>query len=176
MLMLSLVIVFSGLMVENVITDVTPFLNLVVGETADSCVNVNGAIEQNFLDSLNTNEQVEEIYLYNTLAVSHTEGLELIAIICDDFSKITNQSIVFQGRFPKYDNEIAIGAKYAREQGLKPGSEITITASGKEASYIITGLTQMSNNLGRDCLLTRSGYERMGELQNASYYIIVCFF
>ena len=171
MLMLSLVVVFSGLMMKNVITDVTPFLNLVVGETADSCINVNAAIENDFLDSLNTNEQVTEIYLYNSLAVSHTEGLELIATICDDFSKVTNQSMVFEGRFPKYDNEIAIGAKYAREQGLKTGGEITITTNGKEANYIITGLTQVSSNLGRDCLLTRSGFERMGKLQNVSYYI-----
>lgn len=30
---------------------------------------------------------------------------------------------------------------------------------------------QISNNLGKDCLLTRSGYERLGELQNTSYYL-----
>ena len=73
--------------------------------------------------------------------------------------------------FPKYDNEMAIAAKYAREHDLKIGDEIALTADGNEARYLISGFTQISNNLGKDCLLTRSGYERMGRLQNESYYI-----
>ena len=171
MLVLSLVVVFSGMMTENVITDIEPFLNLIVGETADSCINVNAEIENKFLREMDADERVEKIYLYNSLAVSHVGGLELLATICDDFSKINNQSVVFEGRFPKYDNEIAIAAKYAKENDLKIGEEIAVTAGGKEAKYIISGFTQISNNLGKDCLFTRDGYERMGELQNTSYYL-----
>lgn len=29
-----------------------------------------------------------------------------MATLCDDFSKANNQSVIFEGRFPKYDNEI----------------------------------------------------------------------
>ena len=83
--------------------------------------------------------------------------------------KFNNQKVVFKGRFPRYDNEIAVAAKYAKEKDLKIGDEITISADGKEEKYIISGFTQISNNLGKDCLLTRSGYERIGELQNTSY-------
>lgn len=76
-----------------------------------------------------------------------------------------------KGRFPKYDNEMAVAAKYAGEHGLKIGDEITLTAEGNEARYLISEFTQISNNLGKDCLLTHSGYERMGRLQNENYYI-----
>lgn len=79
--------------------------------------------------------------------------------------------MVFEGRFPRYDNEIAVAAKYAREYGLGIGNEIVLTANGKEAAYILSGFTQIANNLGKDCLLTRAGYERLGELQHASYYL-----
>ncbi len=171
MLVLSLVVVFSGLMMQNVIVDVEPFLNLVVGETADSCIDVNAVIEDDFLREMEHDERVEKVYLYNSLTVGHVGGLELVATMYDDFSKITNQNIVFEGRFPKYENEIAIAAKYARENDLEIGNEIAVTAGGKEAKYIISGFTQISNNLGKDCLLTRSGYERLGELQNTSYYL-----
>lgn len=171
MLVLSLVLVFSGVMVENVIVDETPFLNLIVGETADSCIDVNAGIEDEFLRAMEEDGQVEKAYLYHIITVSHVGGLELIAAICDDFSNLTNQTIVFEGRFPEFDNEIAVAAKYAREQKMKIGDEITVTADGKEAEYIITGFTQISNNLGKDCLLTRAGYERMGELQHTSYYL-----
>ncbi len=171
MLVLSLVVVFSGLMTENIIVDMTPFLNLVVGETADSAINVQVETEDNLLEVLNSDSRTEKVYLYNSLNVSHVGGVELMATLCDDFSKVNNQSVVFKGRFPKFDNEIAIAAKYAKEKGFAIGNEIEITANGKTEKYLISGFTQITNNLGRDCLLTRQGYERLGTLQSVTYYI-----
>ena len=171
MLVLSLVVVFSGLMTENIIVDMTPFVNLIVGETADSCINMNIDTEQEFLSEIKSDGRVEKIYLYNSLNVSHNGGAELMATLCDDFSKANNQSVVFKGRFPKYDNEIAIAAKYAKSNGFKVGDEIEITVNGKTEKYLISGFTQITNNLGRDCLLTRQGYERLGELSALTYYL-----
>ena len=171
MFVLTLIVVFCGLMTENVIFNMEPFVNLVVGETADSCISVNAQIEHEFLQAVEEDERVEKAYLYNSLAVSHVGGLELWATVCDDFSKVNNQGIILEGRFPRYENEIAVGAKYAREHGLEVGEEIAATADGKEAWYLITGLTQMSNNLGKDSLLTRDGYQRIGEMQNVNYYL-----
>lgn len=171
MFVLSLIIVFSGVMVKNVIWDMTPFINLIAGETADACINISAEIEEDFLQAMNENKYVEKVYLYNSITVRHVEGVELLATLSDDFYKINNQSIVFEGRFPKYDNEIAIAAKYAKEEGLKLGNEIVITANGNKVSYIISGFTQTSNMLGKDCLMTRAGYKRLGEMQNISYYL-----
>ena len=171
MLVLSLVVVFSGLMTENIIVDMTPFLNLIVGETADSAINVQVETEDDFLEVLNSDSRTEKVYLYNSLNVSHVGGVELMATLCDDFSKVNNKSVVFKGRFPKFDNEIAIAAKYANEKGFAIGNEIEISANGKTEKYLISGFTQITNNLGRDCLLTRQGYERLGTLQSVTYYI-----
>lgn len=171
MLVLSLVVVFSGLMTENIIMDTTPFLNLIAGETADSCISVQAEIEDEFMKKMNADERVEKIYLYTSENVSHLGGAELMATMCDDFSDVNNKSVVFDGRFPEYYNEIALGAKYAKEKGFKVGNEIEITNNGKTETYLISGLTQVTNYLGRDCLLTREGYERLGEITNASYYI-----
>ncbi len=171
MLVLSLVVVFSGLMTENIIVDMTPFVNLIVGETTDSAINVQVKAEDEFLAVLNSDDRTEKVYLYNSLNVSHIGGAELMATLCDDFSKVNNQSVVFEGRFPKYDNEIAIAAKYAKEKRFEIGNEIDITANGKTEKYLISGFTQITNNLGRDCLMTRQGYERLGELINVTYYI-----
>lgn len=171
MLVLSLIVVFSGLMTENAIVDMKPFLDLIVGETADSCINVETKIEDEFVSVLESDGRVEKAYLYNSLNVSHNGGAELLATMCDDFAKVNNPSVIFKGRFPEYYNEIAIAGKYAKENGLSVGNEIEITANGKTEKYLISGLTQITNNLGRDCLLTREGYERLGELSNVSYYI-----
>lgn len=171
MLVLSLVVVFSGVMTENMIVDMTPFVNLIVGETADSCINVSPDEEAEFLQQMNKDERVEKIYLYSSIEVRHTGGIELMATLSDDFSKANNQNVCVEGRFPKYDNETAVAIKYARERNLSIGDEITLTAGGKTAVYLISGYTQISNNLGKDCLLTRAGYGRMGELHDLSYYL-----
>lgn len=171
MLVLSLVVVFSGLMVENMIVDMEPFLNLIVGETADSCININPEIKSEFLQAMDADDRIRKIYLYHTVEVRHVDGIALMATVSDDFADVNNQNVCFEGRFPKYENEMALAAKYANEKGLKIGDEITLTADGSKARYLICGFTQISNNLGKDCLLTRSGYERMGRLQDESYYI-----
>lgn len=171
MLALSLVLVFSGLMWRNMIVDMKPFVDLIVGEAADSCLNVDCEREEEFLKVLKGDDRVEKAYLYHTVELRHVGGLALEANLSDDFSRVNNPGVVYRGRFPKYDNEMAIAAKYAREQGLSIGDEIVLTADGHEAAYLITGFTQISNHLGKDCLMTRSGYERMGKLSNASYYI-----
>lgn len=171
MLVLSLVVVFSGVMVENVIVDIRPFVDLIVGETADACINVDAVRESDFLQMMREDERVQKAYLYNSVEVRHVGGVALIATVSDDFAQVNNQNVCYEGRFPRYDNEVVVAAKYAREKGLRIGDEITLTAGGEEAKYIISGFSQISNNLGKDCLLTRSGYERMGSLLNESYYI-----
>ena len=158
-------------MAENMIVDMEPFIQLIVGETADSCISVRIEAEDDILQWMREQECVEKVYLYHSEEVRHKGGIALMATMSDDFSDVNNQNVCIEGRFPKYENETAIAVKYAGEKGLKVGDEITLTAEGKEAEYIISGFTQISNNLGKDCLLTRAGYAQMGEFQNADYYI-----
>ncbi len=171
MLVLSLILVFSGLMVTNIIIDMQPFIDVIVGETADASIRIKPAYREKFMQIMEEDGNVQKVYLYNTLYVQHKEGSVLAATISDDFSKVNNQNVCIEGRFPEYDNEIAIAVKYAKENGLNTGDVIIITADGKEAEYIISGLTQISNNLGKDCLLTSAGYRRMGVLNEENYYI-----
>ncbi|MDE6441156.1 MAG: FtsX-like permease family protein [Clostridia bacterium] len=171
MLVLSLIVVFSVVMTANIIADITPFLSLMVGETADSCISVTVDSEDEILQQLNADCRVEKAYLYNSVSITHAGGAQLLTVLCDDFSKVNNSAVIYDGRFPKYENEIAIGAKYAKEKGLKVGNEIEIAANGKTEKYLISGLTQVTNYLGRDGLLTRQGYERLGILSDVSYYL-----
>lgn len=171
MLVLSLIIVFSGLMFENVIMDMQPFVDMFAGEAADSAIDVNVSRESEFLSAMKTDSRVEKMHLHTNVNVQHVDGSLLNGMIYDDFSKFNNQNIVIEGRFPKYDNEVAIAAKYAGENGLEVGDEIILKAEGNEQTYLITGFTQLTDFLGKDCAMTREGYERIGILSNASYYI-----
>ncbi len=44
-------------------------------------------------------------------------------------------------------------------------------AEEKEQTKLITGFTQKTIYLGKDCIMTRERYERIGALSNATYYI-----
>ena len=114
---------------------------------------------------------MKNAYQYTSNYINHEGGAQLLASICDDFSQMGNQRVIVEGRFPKYDNETAIAIKYARENGMKIGQEITLSFGANAEKYIISGFTQITNNLGKDCLLTRSGFERISELTVVSYYL-----
>lgn len=172
MLVLSLVIVFSGVMIENFM-DRQSLIDIVAGEAADSCININIGTEEQLKNALNADSRVKNAYQYTSFSVTHKDGAQLLATVCDDFSQFGNQRVIVEGRFPKYDNEAAIAIKYALEKGLKIGQEITLFSGTNEEKYIISGYTQISNNLGKDCLLTRAGFERISELTMVSYYINV---
>lgn len=170
-LVLSLIMVFSGVMIQNVIFDIQPMVDLIVGETADSCISIAAEREEEFLGLLDKDNRVEKAYLYNNIEVQHVGHIALGLVVIDDCTKINNQNLCIEGRFPKFENELLLGAKYAQEQNLRVGDEITLTADGNSADYIICGFTQISNYLGKDCLMLRSGYERMGVLPSLAYYI-----
>lgn len=173
MLTMSLIIVFSGVMTQNFIADKQAFLGIVVGETADSCINVNPTAEEQLKTALKNDSRTEKFYFYTSNNVTHVGGVTLMMTASDDFENLSNHSVIIEGRFPKFDNEIAVAVKYAREKNLKIGEEISIAAGAKEEKYIISGFTQISNNLGKDCLMTREGFERISKFTNASYYINV---
>ncbi len=173
MLVISLVIVFSGVMFENVLKDIKPMIDMIAGESADSCINVNLNREEEFKSGLRCDDRVEKFYLFtnNNVEVQHVDGISLAVSVIDDSSKLNNQSMIIEGRFPKYGNEFAVAAKYAKEKGLDVGDEIMLKIGNAQDKYIISGLIQNTNNLGKDCIMTREAFEKISSLQNVSYYI-----
>lgn len=171
MLVLSLVLVFAGVMYKNVIETNEPLVNLVMGEVPDYGVSVNKNNGEWFESEMRDDSRIEKLYQFSGDNVLHKGGSELWVRFSDDPSKISNQKFVIEGRFPKYANEVAVGAKYAREKGLKIGGEITLSYEGKSAVYLITGYTQYINSLGEDCFLTNEGYEKLNDSYDIAYYI-----
>lgn len=173
MLVISLILVFSTICFRNVIVDMQPFVDMIAGESADSCINVNLNIEDEFISALEKDSRVEKFYLYsaNNIELQHVGGSTLVVSVIGDASKLNNQSMMIEGRLPKYDNEIAISPKYAKENDIKVGDELTLKLGKISEKYIVSGFAQYTNNLGKDCIMTRESYEKIGDMQNAGYYL-----
>lgn len=173
MLVISLILVFAATSFRNTIIDIKPMIEMIAGEYADSAVNVNPGREEELIRKLREDGRVEKFYLFtnNNMEVQHVGGLSLYVSVTDDCSKMSNRSLIIEGRFPKYGNETAIAAKYAKDNGIKIGGEINLKNGNYEEKYIVSGFTQCSNYLGKDCLMTREGYEKISSLPNVTYYI-----
>ena len=173
MLVISLILVFSVTSVRNTIVDIQPMIEMIAGEFADSAINVNLSREDELVSVLEDDSRVEKFYLFtgNSMEIQHVGGTSLYVSVVNDCSKMNNQSMAVDGRYPKYGNEFAIAAKYANDNGIKIGDEVALNVGNNRENYIVSGFTQCSNNLGKDCVMTREGYEKIASLPNVTYYI-----
>ncbi len=172
MLVISLLAVFSCLMFRNIIVDMTPMLNLVVGEYADGAVYISAEAEDAFLKYMEEDDRIENNYYFSSMPVNHNDT-QLIACVYDDADKLNNKTVMYEGRFPKYDNEVVLNGGYASANGFEIGDEILLSMGGNEEKYIITGFDQIANNLGKDCFMTRQGYEKLISVGGVQYYFNV---
>lgn len=170
-LAMSFILVFSGLMIRNVMVDISPMIDLIAGEVCDTAVIVQNDEAGAFVERLEQDDRVEKFYLFTNVEVRHIGGKRLYAVVVDDMDLVSNRTMVYKGRYPKYPNEVAVGGKYAEERHLHVGDEIALKAGDTEQKFLICGFTQISNYLGDDCLLTLEGYERMTPLGNPCYYL-----
>lgn len=166
---LSLLMVFSCVMLQNFVIDSTPFLGLVAGEQADVAVGITEPEAKAFQREMEKDPQVAKVYLYNTMPLYH-ESNSLSCYVTEDAGDLNNPETCYAGRFPRFANEVALGGRYAKEHGLEIGNTITLTCGQRQEEYLITGLQQCTNYLGRDALLLTSGYERLGEMDSLLYY------
>ncbi len=173
MLVVSLILVFSATSARNTIVDIKPMIEMIAGEFADSAINVNLNREDELVSVLENDSRVEKFYLFttNSLQIQHVDGAALYVSVVSDCSKMNNQSMSIEGRYPKYDNEVSIAAKYAKDSGIKIGDEIALKVGNSEEKYIVSGFTQCSNTLGKDCVMTRGGYEKLSSLPDVTYFI-----
>lgn len=139
------------------------FLNIVSGENPDAGITVSLArYSEKMLLDVRAMPEVENAFFYQGEYVMYKEdGLELMCNVSQDFTNLENQSSVYSGRFPKFHNEIAINGLLARELNKKIGDSIVI-AKGKYAEeYLITGLIQGANYLGKEICLTEDGFAKL---------------
>lgn len=110
-------------------------------------------------EKLQAMEGVRKTSLYE--AKSARVGGELLTCnVSDDFDRL-EMVTVYEGSFPKYDNEIAITGTLAKLWGKKIGDTVVVETDGATASYVICGLGQTMNNFGRQCFMNMSGFMRV---------------
>lgn len=131
----------------------------VVGTTTENFDELRAYIESRS-DAENIREMIAIPFTYNNEDALNTN-------IIDDIDRLNNKDICYKGRFPRYENEIAVSGKFAENYGFKIGDELPLEYGPKSYTYLITGLIQTCNNYGREAILTNEGGSHLYDLEHS---------
>ena len=120
-------------------------------------------------------EEISNVRNIMNTYVYYNDEDKLWAYIIDDTDLLNNKSAIYEGRIPKYDNEIAVSGKFTKEYGLQVGDEIKLDYGEESYTYLITGLIQSTNNDGREAFLSKKAAEHMIDFTYApAFYNFDC--
>lgn len=94
-------------------------------------------------DMIEAHTEIERKYNLSHMYMSLNGGDYMCAVY-----KNPDAMVMQEGRYPQYDNEIAVTEILADELGLKTGDKVTISNREFTAECIITGINVYANDLG----------------------------
>jgi putative ABC transport system permease protein len=152
--------VFSVVLYYNIATDKTAFIHLVGAENTSVVVQTNDGIDKTqLLSNIEQMDGVEKISLLDSITASIDDQI-FATYISDDYNKMNNNT-VYEGRNPQYDNEIAVSGMVAKLLHKKIGDTVKVKVNDGSHSFLITGLSQSINNMGKFTSMTLSGVQHL---------------
>lgn len=157
---LTFVALFAWTMYYNIALDKDSFLNIIGAEMADFVAVVpENEKAGSFQNKIQDMDNVRKTFYYDTLS-TRVNGTDCMATVLEDFQVIENNTI-YKGRYPKHDNEAAMGALLSEVLGKEIGDTIIVESGNEKKEYLVTGLTQGSFYLGMDIMVTKTGIEEI---------------
>ncbi|SEF64398.1 FtsX-like permease family protein [Eubacterium ruminantium] len=133
----------------------------------DISVDIEG---ENVMPEIKKRPEVERV-IYEDWISATVEGYSVEGCVYADWLEADMLNI-YEGRAPKYDNEISIGGVVAELAGVGVGDEVDISSKGHEEKYLITGLHQGNENSGMTIAVTTEGAVRLGNDIKPYTYLI----
>lgn len=154
-LLLCFLMVISMAMYQNFSRQ--PKLSLLTFEYVDGVLAVEKDKEADLLKDLKKDKDVTKVKYISGYEIQDKDMTRFQAYIMKNPKLLNNKENCYEGRHPKYDNEIAISGKFANDHKFKIGDEMEFHVGNKKRKYILTGFIQSTNNDGREALLTYDG-------------------
>ena len=161
-MLLSLVTVFSLAAYYNFSVDQTAMIKLIGLETADVQVSVSDNEAEIFAEIEEMQGVDEVIKLTFFESIIKYEGKESGANtrITEDYERLKVDTCV-KGRMPVNDNEIAITSIVLNSIGAKMGDTVSIDYNGLTREYLVVGIIQQFNMLGKGAAITTAGMKKL---------------
>jgi putative ABC transport system permease protein len=152
--------VFSIVLYYNVAVNKTAFIHLVGSEKSSVVVQSKPDIDnKKLLVDIEQMDGVEKIAILDVITTTIDEQ-SFYTNISDDYAKLENNT-VYKGRYPQYDNEIAVSGAVAKLLHRSIGDTVKVEVGDVSYPFLITGLSQSINYMGQITSLTIPGVQHL---------------
>lgn len=158
---LSLCSSIGFFMYQNFAVDMEFLLKMVGAEVGDA------AYVGEDLDTLGhdieTMEEVEKVLYLSSfdIKVSYDDKEDAVTAFAWKDPSATEYTMLLEGRYPEYENEIVITSIIGDRLGVKIGDTINVEGTGGKKDYLIVGIDQKISNMGLIVVLNYEGVERL---------------
>ncbi|MGM9951575.1 MAG: ABC transporter permease [Lysinibacillus sp.] len=163
--------VFSLVLYYNIASDKTAFVDLFNTEPANVMMFVKSNADTREL--LNGIQEMEQVRKVNRLELIGTkiDGYIVDTNVTEDYDQLENDS-VYEGRQPKYENEISISWMVSEQIDKGVGDTVEVEYGTGKATFLVTGLSQSISNLGWVAALTRDGMQQVHpDYKGTTFYV-----
>ncbi|KOS71807.1 hypothetical protein AEA09_00235 [Lysinibacillus contaminans] len=159
---LTFATVFSVVLYYNIAFDKTAFVNLFGEEPANVMIYAKPDTETNTSELLNHIQQMDQVRNVNIVDFISIkiDDHSVFTSVTENFNRLKN-NVVYEGRQPKYENEISISWVVSNQINKEIGDTVKVKYGAETDSYVITGLSQTVGNLGQTASLTMDGIQRL---------------
>jgi putative ABC transport system permease protein len=156
---------------DNLGNNPEAFGKLLSGEVPDAFILANDADgAQEIAHYLEQNDDVRKSFYYgdNTVLIDDTRTLNWVV---EDFG-LTEGELLYEGRYPKHDNEIVISGSLSGMIDKAIGDTVRVTQNGGTVDFLVVGFIQSVNNGGICSAMTIEGaYRTQPDYQPRQIYI-----
>ena len=147
---------FSVVLFYNSTVDTTKFAQVPGIEQSDAELNFKSdADSEAIVKDIKDMDGVRKVQYIDRLTGS-VRNTTIYFYAMDDYSKKETNTI-YEGRYPRHDNEVAMSGIMLKTFNKKIGDTITLKMGSGQADFLITGLTQGISLGGATAFLTHGG-------------------
>lgn len=135
-------------------------------ETPTTMVTLDGKIQKSVdeikkeLEALDETDEIICMTQWN-INISHREKETVSFFEIYDHPSRLRANVLIEGRMPKYENEVLLSSLLCKQLGVTSGDVVYLEMKDKSAEFIISGISQHINHMGRKGIITFEGAERL---------------
>ena len=113
-----------------------------------------------FRDRMLEYPEVRKAFGFETAVTLLADGISMATIVAEDCAQLESNMIVY-GRYPRHDNEIALGTAISKVAGKGIGDTVMVKSGETEKEYLVTGIAQFMSNNGFTGIISGNGLTRI---------------
>lgn len=171
MIALTFASIFSVVLYYNIASDKTAFVNLFGAEPANIYIAVKpDADTKGLLSNIEQMDHVRKVNIFD-LIETRIDGQTVYTNVTDHYDQLEN-NIVYEGRQPKFENEISISWVVSNQINKGIGDTVEVEFGNEAGSYLVTGISQSIGNSGQVAALTMGGMQQLrSDYKGSTLYV-----